>query len=111
MNNVKTSKMNKAKAIFAKATSRKEFIEMAIVEAELSKHGAATYYQNLKNEAKGESLYKYNKTAKSNVETVYTPVNRWIVAKDGKATNCFKSRQLAREFAKLNGLKVVDGQA
>ena len=102
--------MTKAKAIFNMVNSRKEFIEQAAVEG-LSKHCAATYYQNLKNEAKGESLYKYNKTAKSNVETVYTPVNRWIVAKDGKATNCFKSRQLAREFAKLNGLKVVDGQA
>ena len=102
--------MSKAKAIFNMVNSRKEFIEQAAVEG-LSKHCAATYYQNLKNEAKGESLYKYNKTAKSNVETVYTPVNRWIVAKDGKATNCFKSRQLAREFAKLNGLKVVDGQA
>ena len=107
---MKTSKMTKAKAIFNMVNSRKEFIEQAAVEG-LSKHCAATYYQNLKNEAKGESLYKYNKTAKSNVETVYTPVNRWIVAKDGKATNCFKSRQLAREFAKLNGLKVVDGQA
>ena len=102
--------MTKAKAIFNMVNSRKEFIEQAAVEG-MSKHCAATYYQNLKNEAKGESLYKYNKTAKSNVETVYTPVNRWIVAKDGKATNCFKSRQLAREFAKLNGLKVVDGQA
>ena len=107
---MKTSKMTKAKAIFNMVNSRKEFIEQAAVEG-MSKHCAATYYQNLKNEAKGESLYKYNKTAKSNVETVYTPVNRWIVAKDGKATNCFKSRQLAREFAKLNGLKVVDGQA
>ena len=107
---MKTSKMTKAKAIFNMVNSRKEFIEKAAVEG-LSKHCAATYYQNLKNEAKGESLYKYNKTAKSNIETVYTPVNRWIVAKDGKATNCFKSRQLAREFAKLNGLKVVDGQA
>ena len=102
--------MTKAKAIFNMVNSRKEFIEQAAIEG-MSKHCAATYYQNLKNEAKGESLYKYNKTAKSNVETVYTPVNRWIVAKDGKATNCFKSRQLAREFAKLNGLKVVDGQA
>ena len=102
--------MTKAKAIFNMVNSRKEFIEQAAIEG-MSKHCAATYYQNLKNEAKGESLYKYNKTAKSNVETAYTPVNRWIVAKDGKATNCFKSRQLAREFAKVNGLKVVDGQA
>ena len=76
---MKTSKMTKAKAIFNMVNSRKEFIEQAAVEG-LSKHCAATYYQNLKNEAKGESLYKYNKTAKSNVETVYTPVNRWIVA-------------------------------
>ena len=56
--------MNKAKAIFAKATSRKEFIEQAAVEG-LSKHCAATYYQNLKNEAKGECLYKYNKNVVS----------------------------------------------
>ena len=105
--------MNKAKAIFAKATSRKEFIEQAAVEG-LSKHCAATYYQNLKNEAKGESLYKYNKnvvSAKAAVNVEYTPVNRWIVCNDGKAVNCFKSRQLAREFAKLNGFKVTDAQA
>ena len=104
---MKTSKMNKAKAIFAKATSRKEFIEMAIVEAELSKHGAATYYQNLKNEAKGESLYKYNKNVvKAEVE--YIPTHRWLVVKEGKAVACFPSRQKAQDHAKLNGLKWKD---
>ena len=106
---MKTSKMNKAKAIFAKATSRKEFIEMAIVEAELSKHGAATYYQNLKNEAKGESLYKYSKTAKK-AETIeqYIPTHRWLVVKDNKAVNCFPSRQKAQDYAKENGIKWKD---
>ncbi len=108
---MKTSKMTKAKAIFAKATSRKEFIEQAAVEG-LSKHCAATYYQNLKNEAKGESLYKYNKNVvKAVVNVEYTPVNRWIVCNDGKAVNCFKSRQLARDFAKLNDFKVIDARA
>ena len=116
MNNVKTSKMTKAKEIFAVVASRKEFIEKAI-EAGLTKHGAATYYQNLKNEAKGESLYKYNKTASKvesleqeaeQVEQEYTPVNRWLVVKEDKPVACFSSRQKAQEYAKENGLKWKD---
>ena len=117
MNNVKTSKMTKAKEIFAVVASRKEFIEKA-VEAGLTKHGAATYYQNLKNEAKGESLYKYNKTASNandkveqeaeQVEQEYIPVNRWLVVKEDKPVACFSSRQKAQDYAKENGLKWKD---
>ena len=100
--------MTKAKAIFNMVNSRKEFIEQAAVEG-LSKHCAATYYQNLKNEAKGESLYKYNKTAKK-AETIeqYIPTHRWLVVKDNKAVNCFPSRQKAQDYAKENGLKWKD---
>ncbi len=103
---MKTSKMNKAKAIFNQVATRKEFMEQAL-EQGLSKHCANTYYQNLKNEAKGESLYKYNKNVvKAEVE--YIPTHRWLVVKEGKAVACFPSRQKAQDHAKLNGLKWKD---
>ena len=119
---MKTSKMTKAKEIFAVVNSRKEFIEKAI-EAGLTKHGAATYYQNIKNEAKGESLYKYNKTASNSnsnsnsnkveqeaeqIEQDYVPVNRWLVVENDKPVACFSSRQKAQDYAKENGLKWKD---
>ena len=107
---MKTSKMNKAKAIFNQVATRKEFMEQAL-EQGLSKHCANTYYQNIKNEAKGESLYKYNKNvvkAEVKIEQEYQPVNRWLVVKEGKPVACFPSRQKAQDHAKLNGLKWKD---
>lgn len=41
---------------------RNEFIKRAIKEFGMTQNGAATYFQNLSNEAKGEPVYKYNKT-------------------------------------------------
>lgn len=43
-------------------SQRNEFIKRAIKEFGMTQNGAATYFQNLSNEAKGEPVYKYNKT-------------------------------------------------
>lgn len=40
---------------------RNEFIKRAINEFGMTQNGAATYFQNLSNAAKGEPLYKYSK--------------------------------------------------
>lgn len=42
---------------------RADFIERLVIEAEMTKSGASTYYQNLRNKANGRGLYEYNKTA------------------------------------------------
>lgn len=48
-------------------SQRAEFIKRAQAEIGMTAKGAATYFQNLSNEAKGESLYKYNTTKKADV--------------------------------------------
>lgn len=48
---------------------RNEFIKRAIKEFGMTQAGAATYFQNLTNEAKGEPVYKYNKTKKKGTTT------------------------------------------
>lgn len=42
---------------------RADFIDRLVTEAEMTKSGASTYYQNLRNKANGRGLYEYNKTA------------------------------------------------
>ena len=42
---------------------RADFIDRLVIEAEMTKSGASTYYQNLRNKANGRGLYEYNKTA------------------------------------------------
>lgn len=42
----------------ANSTPRKDFIAVCIKELEMTENGASTYWQNLRNEDKGEGLYK-----------------------------------------------------
>lgn len=49
-------------------SQRAEFIKRAQEEASMTKNGAATYFQNLSNQAKGQALYKYNVAKKVNDE-------------------------------------------
>ncbi|MNB96523.1 hypothetical protein D3C75_437240 [compost metagenome] len=69
------TKMDHARVLFAEIytagykfripnakSQRNEFIKRAINEFGMTQAGAATYFQNLTNEAKGEPVYKYNKT-------------------------------------------------
>lgn len=135
MNEVKTtSKMTVAREIFNEIftrgyklpggmTQRAHFIKRAIVEIPMSQHGAATYYQNLTNEAGGKGTYKYNKPAKKSKKTVakaeeavfalaFQATERWMAVNEaGYEVNSFPSRAKAQEFAKVNGLKWKDRQA
>lgn len=47
---------------------RQEFLKRAQEEIGMTPSGAATYHQNLSNEAKGEKLYKYSATKKVEAE-------------------------------------------
>lgn len=106
-------------------TQRAEFIERGMKEHGFTKHGAGTYFQNLSNLAKGEPLYKYNKskpkakptTTKSDVAAMegqllaltHQASERWMaVNEEGVEINNFKTRTEAQNFAKVNGLKVKD---
>lgn len=48
---------------------RGEFIQRAITECGMTKNGAATYYQNLKNEAAGKPLYYPTKKSEDQPKT------------------------------------------
>lgn len=135
MNEVKTtSKMAQARVIFNEIftrgyklpqgkTQRAHFIARAIAEIPMSQHGAATYYQNLSNAAKGESTYKYNKPSKKTKKAVakveevvlaltHQATERWMAVNEaGYEVNSFPTRAKAQEFAKVNGLKWKDRQA
>lgn len=102
-------------------TQRHNFIARAIAEVNCTQHGAASYYQNLSNAAKGESLYKYNKSKpkakKADVKEMEAKVNevvaeakhRWMAVNEtGVEVNSFKSRDEAQKFAKSNNLKWAD---
>lgn len=101
---------------------RGEFIQRAITECGMTKNGAATYYQNLKNEAAGKPLYYPTKKSEdqpktfvdltsvlasapsSNVnEAVEEAVqHRWMVwnpSTNSEVTSC-ESRAKAQEMAK-----------
>lgn len=62
------TKASKARAIFEKhygKKERKDIIEMFIKEAKLTKAGAGTYYQNLKNSRTGKKITAKKKPAKT----------------------------------------------
>lgn len=76
------TKMDHARALFAEIytegykfkmpnakSHRNEFIKRAIAEFDMTQAGAATYFQNLTNEANGEPVYKYNKGSKKKATT------------------------------------------
>lgn len=70
----KVSKMSIAKQIFAEviasgsATPRKEFMTKFVEQGSATKNVASSYYQNLRDEAKGEKLYKHHLTPKQRAE-------------------------------------------
>jgi hypothetical protein len=132
MTEVKISKMEQARVIFNEVfargydlqgkTQRAVFIERAMAEIPMSKHGAGTYYQNLSNQANGQKLYKYNKPAKKKTVAEvreaeaqivallqHLPKERWMVVDEsGQEVNNFNSRAKAMDFAKVNGYKWAD---
>lgn len=88
---------------------RQAFISQAMAEANLTKHGASTYYQNLLNEARGKGLYKYNNVAKKTVEVQAAEQHRWmVVGKNNKEIASFPSRAKAQAEAKATGMKWAD---
>lgn len=134
MNEVKVNKMELAAAIFNEVftrgydlqgkTQRAAFIDRAMVEIPMTKHGAGTYYQNLSNKANGQKLYKYNKTKKKTTVAevkqaeaqiiallAHLPKERWMVLdENGVEVNNFATRTKAQDFAKVNGFKWADRQ-
>lgn len=94
---------------------RQAFISQAMSAADLTKHGASTYWQNLSNEARGKGLYKYNKVAKKavevevQVEVQATEQHRWmVVGENNKEIASFESRAKAQAEAKATGMKWAD---
>lgn len=128
--NTSMNKMAKAKKIYATVTAkgynlrgssvRAVFLNKAMKEVGLTKAGAATYYQNIRNEVvNGKSLYEYNKTAKkvtskqepkAEEKKAYVPEFRWTVAVDGEVVESFPSRAKAQARAKEIGGKWGDTQ-
>lgn len=126
---VKVKKIDQCRAIYQEIFTRgydlkgkgqrAHFIERSMSELGISKHCAGTYYQNLSNEAGGQPLYKYNKTApkKSDAataleqlaETAQVAQERWFVVNaEGQEVNNFKTRAEAQKFAKENDLEWKD---
>jgi hypothetical protein len=54
-------------------SQRAEFIKRAQAEIGMTANGAATYFQNLSNQAKGDPLYKYNGKKKAAEQTTEAP--------------------------------------
>lgn len=50
-------------------SQRGEFVKRAMAEIGLTKHGAATYFQNLSNESRGMPTYKHSKKTGSKAST------------------------------------------
>lgn len=112
-------------------SQRAEFIKRSIAEAGMTKNGAATYFQNLTNEARGEPTYKYGKkkaegqtTAGANQALDAANANnsneggqddnapgahRWMtVNAAGEEINSYTSRDKAKKAASLSGLEWKD---
>ena len=104
-------------------TARSVFIEKAMAEIGMTKAGASTYHQNIRNKiVNGKGLYEYNKTATKTDEVIveaekapaveevkaYVPEHRWTVMMDGKVVDSFPSRAKAQEAAKAMGGKWGD---
>ncbi len=106
---------------------RQEFMDRAMNEAKLSKHGANSYYQNIRNErVHGKSLYEYNKsTDEDNNQSENTSrirrgnrTNRnrttevkpefhiehsWVVMQGTQIVNSFKSQKSAKNYVQTTG--------
>lgn len=114
------NKMAVAKKVFNEVYSvadvvngRKKFMERVMAEAGLSKAGASTYHQNLRNQAvNGKGLYEYNKNVKKDVVVeevkAYVPEYRWTVLVNGVVVNSFPTRAKAQAEAKAVGGKWGD---
>ena len=112
-------------------SQRNEFIKRAIGEFGMTQNGAATYFQNLSNEAKGDPLYKYTskkkvavaegqltdtteaagQAADLNKSAVEGEIgaHRWTVSNEaGEEVASFPIRKTAQTYAKDNGLKQGD---
>lgn len=113
-------------------SQRSEFVKRAMAEFGATKNGAATYFQNLSNEAKGEPLYKYTpkkKTTAAGTQQAEGQLQqtteqagqaadqnnsasegaigefRWTVSNEaGEEVASFPIRKTAIEYAKANGL-------
>lgn len=117
-------------------SQRSEFVKRAIAEFGATKNGAATYFQNLSNEAKGQPLYKYGakkkttaagtEQAEGQLQQTTTQANeaadnnnsanegqigefRWTCLNEaGEEVASFPIRKTAIDHAKTNGLKQGD---
>lgn len=117
-------------------SQRSEFVKRAMAEFAATKNGAATYFQNLSNEAKGQPLYKYTpkkKATKAGTEQAEGQLTdttnqagqaadlnnssgegeigkfRWTVSNEaGEEVASFPIRKTAIEYAKTNGLTQGD---
>lgn len=110
-------------------SQRSEFVKRAMAEFGATKNGAATYFQNLSNEAKGQPLYKYGAKKKTDVAGAEGQLEqttnqggaaadlnesksegaigefRWTVSNEaGDEVASFPIRKAADEYAKANGL-------
>lgn len=142
---VTKSKMDHSRVLFAEIyapgyklkmegakSQRSEFVKRAMAEFGATKNGAATYFQNLSNEAKGQPLYKYTpkkKTTKAGAEQAEGQLAdttaqggaaadlnnsagegeigkfRWTCCNEaGEEVASFPVRKTADEYAKANGL-------
>ena len=129
---MKQSKMQQAQAIYNEVyakgydlqgkSERAVFMDRVVAELGMTKHGANTYHQNLRNmNVHGKSLYEYNKTAKkvvkdeaqaNEVQSVAvveevkaiepkTPEHRWyVVDESGDFLVSFPTRSKAQDHAK-----------
>lgn len=103
---------------------RQEFMDRAMNEAKLSKHGANSYYQNIRNErVHGKSLYEYNKSTNSDSSVENTSrISRtsrkqqtvdmkpefhiersWVVMQGTQIVNSFKSQKSAKNYVQTTG--------
>lgn len=116
---MKQSKMQQAQAIYNEVyakgydlqgkSERAVFMDRVVAELGMTKHGANTYHQNLRNmNVHGKSLYEYNKTAKKVVKDE-APEHRWyVVDESGDFLVSFPTRSKAQEHAKSVGGKWRD---
>lgn len=113
-------------------SQRSEFIKRGMAELGLTKNGAATYFQNLTNESRGEGVYKYAKkrdvntaetgtaagagqaleAAKGNAGENEIGAHRWMtVNAAGEEINSYTSRDKAKKAASETGLEWKDRNA
>lgn len=121
------SRMAQAKELYAEVFSkgydlngqsqRQNFIARSQAEIGLTPAGANTYFQNISNEAKGEGLYKYNRTPKKSDEAIAgdlptigkKPTKREVAAAEKAAAA--NAIDLNKRFHVKSGKKVVETYA